>query len=115
MDRCIICKGAQELLALATLERAAHPGPRDLDGSAGIYVLVHKRIHASALLIAIDRFRPCKLSPPCVVTLTKTEVVTRIKSDHRVRGIGARTGIGSSYENEGVQRAIHRPEDVEII
>src|SRR5260370_11290026 len=101
-------------LDLVTVMLAARPGPLDMDCPAGIYVVVQKCIDASALLIAINRYRPCKLSPPSVPRPSRRGV-TYIKRDHPVRSVGARTVIGGSYENKGVQHAIHPPQDVEMI
>lgn len=64
-----------------------------------------------AHFIAIDRDRPCTSTP----SVPRRSGVTHIKHDHPVRGVGARTGIGGSSENEGVQRAIQCPKDDERI
>ena len=66
---CGLCNNlylTQRPLALAMLERAARPVSCNLDGPAGTRVIVHKRIHASAHFVAINRYHPCKLSPPSV-------------------------------------------------
>src|SRR5260370_28768304 len=76
-----------------------------------VVVVGQKCIYASAHFIAIDHYRPCTSSP----SVPRRSGVTHMKHDPPVRGVGARTGIGGSYENEGVQRAIHCPKDDERI